>query len=47
MIKMVACGHTMGAVRSEVFPQLVPPGPDPNVHVLADFDTTMDFDNKV
>ncbi|KAG2019903.1 cytochrome c peroxidase [Coprinopsis cinerea AmutBmut pab1-1] len=47
MIKMVACGHTMGGVRSEEFPQLVPPGPDPSVMVIQDFDTTPDFDNKV
>ncbi|KAJ2921397.1 hypothetical protein H1R20_g15699, partial [Candolleomyces eurysporus] len=48
MIKLVACGHTMGGVRSDAFPQLVPPNPaSPAVPVIQNFDTTMDFDNKV
>ncbi|KAF6763815.1 L-ascorbate oxidase [Ephemerocybe angulata] len=45
MIKLVACGHTMGGVRSDDFPQLVPQVD--GKAVIADFDTTMDFDNKI
>ncbi|KAH9483912.1 WSC domain-containing protein [Psilocybe cubensis] len=47
MIKLVACGHTMGGVRSSDFPQLVAPDPNSVNPVIEDFDTTMDFDNKV
>ena len=47
MIKLVACGHTMGAVRSTDFPQLVPPNSNTIVPVLANFDETMAFDNLV
>lgn len=47
MIKLVACGHTMGGVRSSDFPELVPAGPDPNVPNIANFDTTTQFDNAV
>ena len=45
MIKLVACGHTMGGVRSDAFPQLVPP-PEQGLNI-HDFDTTPNFDNKV
>ncbi|KAH6908314.1 heme peroxidase, partial [Coprinopsis sp. MPI-PUGE-AT-0042] len=45
MIKLVACGHTMGGVRSDAFPQLVPaPASGLAIH---DFDTSPEFDNKV
>jgi hypothetical protein len=47
MIKLVACGHTMGGVRSADFPQLVAPNPSSSVTVITDFDTTQNFDNKV
>ncbi|KAF9479298.1 L-ascorbate oxidase [Pholiota conissans] len=47
MIKLVACGHTMGGVRSADFPQLVPPNPNSVNPVIDDFDTTMAFDNAV
>lgn len=47
MIKLVACGHTMGGVRSSDFPQLVPPNAASSVPVIDDFDTTMAFDNAV
>ena len=47
MIKLVACGHTMGGVRSTDFPELVPPNPSSSVPVIDDFDETMQFDNLV
>ncbi|CAA7271852.1 unnamed protein product [Cyclocybe aegerita] len=47
MIKLVACGHTMGGVRSADFPDLVPPNPNSVNPVIVDFDTTMAFDNDV
>ncbi len=47
MIKLVACGHTMGGVRSSDFPQLVPPNGNSSVPVIDDFDTAMAFDNAV
>lgn len=47
MIKLVACGHTMGGVRSSDFPALVPPNPNSLTPVIDDFDTTMAFDNAV
>ena len=47
MIKLVACGHTMGGVRSSDFPQLVAPNPSSSVPVIDDFDKTMQFDNLV
>ena len=47
MIKLVACGHTMGGVRSSDFPLLVAPDPNSANPVFDDFDTTMDFDNDV
>lgn len=46
MIKLVACGHTMGGVRSDAFPQLVPV-PEAGGLGIHDFDTTPTFDNKV
>ncbi|KIK08790.1 hypothetical protein K443DRAFT_672308 [Laccaria amethystina LaAM-08-1] len=47
MIKLVACGHTMGGVRSSDFPELVPAGPNPNVPNIENFDTSTQFDNAV
>jgi len=47
MIKLTACGHTMGGVRSDDFPQLVAPNPASTAPVIVNFDTTTQFDNKV
>ncbi|KDR73635.1 hypothetical protein GALMADRAFT_251405 [Galerina marginata CBS 339.88] len=48
MIKLVACGHTMGGVRSADFPQLVAPDPNSIYPVIKNFDTTTEkFDNAV
>ena len=47
MIKLVACGHTMGGVRNADFPQLVSPNPNSADLVIQDFDKTMQFDNDV
>lgn len=47
MIKLVACGHTMGGVRSTDFPGLVTPNPNSAMPVIDDFDETMQFDNVV
>ncbi|KAH8899160.1 heme peroxidase [Thozetella sp. PMI_491] len=51
MIGLVACGHTLGGVHGENFPQIVPvPNPvDPNNQASRqDFDETFDvFDNSV
>jgi len=47
MIKLVACGHTLGGVRSSDFPLLVPPDPNSASPVFNDFDSTMAFDNTV
>lgn len=49
MIQMVACGHTIGSVRSTDFPNLVAPNPSqPDIPNLGNFDTTMlVYDNRV
>ncbi|KAF9053046.1 L-ascorbate oxidase [Panaeolus papilionaceus] len=47
MIKLVACGHSFGGVRSSEFPSLVPPDPNSLTAVIHDFDTTPNFDNAV
>lgn len=51
MIQLVACGHTLGGVRSTDFPALVPPGPNPVVPKFSNFDTSpsaaTSFDNLV
>jgi catalase (peroxidase I) len=50
MIQLVACGHTLGGVRSTDFPELVPPGPNTAVPVFQDFDapsTSASFNNLV
>lgn len=46
MIKLVACGHTMGGVRSAEFPELVPPG-EGDALVIQGFDSTPSFDHQV
>jgi hypothetical protein len=46
MIALVACGHTLGGVHGEDFPEIVPEGSVDDG--FAHFDTTHDvFDNKV
>ena len=47
MIKLVACGHTLGGVRTTDFPRLVPPDPNSSVAIIDNFDKTMQFDNLV
>ena len=48
MIKLVACGHTLGGVRSTDFPQLVAPNPNSALPVFDNFDETpTGFDNGV
>ncbi|KAF8077707.1 L-ascorbate oxidase [Lyophyllum atratum] len=48
MIQLVACGHTLGGVRSTDFPALVPPGPNVAIPQFGNFDTTTQkFDNTV
>ncbi|KAF8912080.1 L-ascorbate oxidase [Gymnopilus junonius] len=47
MIKMVACGHTLGGVRSADFPELVPPNPNSVNPVIKNFDNSTHFDNSV
>lgn len=46
MIQVTACGHTLGGVHSEDFPDLVPPGSAPNGQGVLD-STEAVFDNKV
>lgn len=45
MIQVVACGHTLGGVHAENFPQIVPVGSAPNN--VKQFDSTAKFDNKI
>ncbi|KAL8801940.1 MAG: hypothetical protein Q9182_004121 [Xanthomendoza sp. 2 TL-2023] len=45
MIQVVACGHTLGGVHAENFPQIVPAGSAPND--VKQFDSTAKFDNKI
>ncbi|KAF8186683.1 heme peroxidase [Pholiota molesta] len=48
MIQLVACGHTIGGVRSVDFPQVVTANAsDPSGIVLQDFDTTPHFDTAI
>ncbi|KAL8358328.1 hypothetical protein RB601_009639 [Gaeumannomyces tritici] len=46
MIQLVACGHTLGSVHTEEFPDIVPPGTGVNGAVSLD-STDAQFDNKV
>jgi hypothetical protein len=45
MIAVTACGHTLGGVHAENFPQIVTPGSAPNDFVH--FDSTTAFDEKI
>ncbi|KAH7419006.1 hypothetical protein BKA64DRAFT_633711 [Cadophora sp. MPI-SDFR-AT-0126] len=45
MIQMTACGHAIGGVHSEFFPEIVPAGTAPNGYAL--FDNTLEFDNNI
>ena len=48
MIALVACGHTLGGVRSSDHPDIVPPGDDPDVPNFELFDATpRQFDSAV
>jgi catalase (peroxidase I) len=48
MIQLVACGHTIGGVQSVDFPEVVKANAsDPSAVVLADFDTTPQFDTAM
>lgn len=47
MIKLVACGHALGGVRSTDFPGLVAPNPNSSVPVIDNFHETMQFNNLV
>ncbi|KAJ7096699.1 L-ascorbate oxidase [Mycena belliarum] len=47
MIQLVACGHTLGGVRSPDFPTIVSPGSNPSDVVIALFDDTQQFDHKI
>ncbi|PPQ64036.1 hypothetical protein CVT24_008849 [Panaeolus cyanescens] len=48
MVALTTCGHTIGSVRSNDFPDIVPPNPNSNVEVFETFDATGDvFDFKV
>ncbi|KAH7343016.1 hypothetical protein BKA65DRAFT_303260 [Rhexocercosporidium sp. MPI-PUGE-AT-0058] len=45
MIQMTACGHAIGGVHSEFFPEIVPAGTAPNGYAL--FDNSLEFDNNI
>ncbi|KAL8996539.1 MAG: hypothetical protein Q9188_006548 [Gyalolechia gomerana] len=50
MIAVVACGHTLGGVKSKNFPQVVPAGSAPNDFKEFDstaIDSTAKFDEKI
>ena len=48
MIGLIACGHTIGGVRSSDHPDIVSPGADPSVDVFEMFDDTPSkFDTSV
>ncbi|KAJ6559723.1 heme peroxidase [Mycena capillaripes] len=49
MIGLVACGHTMGGVQHDPFPDIVPELKDPNsTESVAHFDSTnVNFDNNI
>jgi hypothetical protein len=46
MIKLTACGHTMGSVHAQQFPQIVSPGTTPDGIIKFD-NTTHAFDNNI
>ena len=45
MIAVTACGHTLGGVHAEDFPQIVPSGTGQNT--FPHFDSTTKFDSKI
>ena len=45
MIQVVACGHTLGGVHADNFPDIVPKGSTPND--FKHFDSTIAFDEKL
>jgi len=47
MIKLVACGHSIGGVRNTDFPQLVPASNNSNFPNIITFDTTDAYDDAV
>lgn len=49
MIGVTACGHTIGGVHAEFFPQIVSPGSVPNNYQLLDDESveTTKFDEKI
>ncbi|KXN92249.1 Putative L-ascorbate peroxidase 6 [Leucoagaricus sp. SymC.cos] len=47
MITLVACGHTLGGVRSTDFPQIVPPEGDLGKPTFVEFDASDEFDSVV
>lgn len=44
MIALIACGHTLGNVHGEDFPEIVEPVP---TDLVRPFDTTAEFDNTM
>lgn len=47
MITLTACGHTLGGVRSDDFPDLVAPNANAQIVNIHTFDSTPQFDNAV
>ncbi|KAF5322146.1 hypothetical protein D9619_001658 [Psilocybe cf. subviscida] len=47
MIALIACGHTLGGVREEDFPTIVPTNNDPSNPRLDTFDSTPEFDSAI
>ncbi|KAF5315127.1 hypothetical protein D9619_007522 [Psilocybe cf. subviscida] len=47
MIALVACGHTLGAVRNLDFPTIVPPNANTSLDNVQTFDSTIQFDTTV
>ncbi|KAJ7025119.1 L-ascorbate oxidase [Mycena alexandri] len=47
MIALTACGHSVGGVRSNDFPAMVPPAPGTTADNFILFDTTTALDNTV
>jgi hypothetical protein len=46
MIQMTACGHTVGGVHAQDFPEILPPGTAPNNYKAID-STIAVFDNRI
>ncbi|KAF5322147.1 hypothetical protein D9619_001659 [Psilocybe cf. subviscida] len=47
MIALIACGHTLGGVREEDFPTIVPTNNDRSNPRLDTFDSTPEFDSAI